>query len=93
LEAWKQEVADRLRRFASRARAEAESSAPYLLNGGLAVMALWPIVQAVQAGELAALNQLFLLAGGGTNLIASQMQSWKDGADGGKKLAQAAQAD
>jgi hypothetical protein len=58
LEAWKQEVADGLRRFASRARAEVESSEPYLLNGGLAGMALWPIAQAVQAGELAALNQL-----------------------------------
>jgi hypothetical protein len=29
----------------------------------------------------------------GTNLIANQMQSWKDEADGGKKLAQAAQVD
>jgi hypothetical protein len=64
LEAWKQQVADRLRRFASRARTEVEGSGPYLLYGGLAGMALRPIAQAVQAGELAALNQLFLLAGG-----------------------------
>jgi len=55
-------------------------------------MTLWPVAQAVGASDLAA--ALTALAGTavgvGANLIANQVQSWKDETDAGRSLAQAA---
>jgi formylglycine-generating enzyme required for sulfatase activity len=94
LDAWKGRVTDRLRRFARQARAEVERSGPHLLYGTLAGMALWPVAEAVQGGELAALGALYSLgAGVGVNLLANQVQTWKDEADAGQKLARAARED
>lgn len=58
----------------------------------LAGMALWPIAQAAGAGDFAAaLTALAGAAAGvGANLIANQVQSWKDESDAGRSLVQAA---
>jgi formylglycine-generating enzyme required for sulfatase activity len=91
---WRQQIQERLARFAASARAEFQQAAPNLLYGFLSAMALWPVAQAVQGGELAALLALGSVAGGvGANLIANQVQSWRDEADAAEQLSQAAQAD
>lgn len=58
----------------------------------LAGMALWPVAQAVGAGDFAAAITALAgtAAGVGANLIANQVQSWKDESDAGRSLAQAA---
>jgi formylglycine-generating enzyme required for sulfatase activity/energy-coupling factor transporter ATP-binding protein EcfA2 len=91
---WRKQIQERLARFADSARAQFQHAAPNLLYGFLSAMALWPVAEAVQKGELAALLALGSVAGGvGANLIANQVQSWKDEADAAEQLSQAAQAD
>ena len=91
---WQQQVQERLTRFAASAQAQFQEASPNLLYGFLSAMALWPVAEAVQKGELAALVALGSVAGGvGANLIANQVQQWKDEADAVEQLSQAAQAD
>jgi formylglycine-generating enzyme required for sulfatase activity len=91
---WRKQIQERLARFAASARAQFQQAAPNLLYGFLSAMALWPVAQAVQGGELAALLALGSVAGGvGANLIANQVQSWRDEADAAEQLSQAAQDD
>jgi hypothetical protein len=91
---WRRQIQERLARFAASARAQFQQAAPNLLYGFLSAMALWPVAQAVQGGELAALLALGSVAGGvGANLIANQLQSWKNEADAAEQLSQAAQDD
>ena len=91
---WRQKVQERLARFTASAQAQFQEAGPNLLYGFLSAMALWPVAEAVQAGELAALVALGSMAGGvGANLIANQVQQWKDETDAAEQLSQAAQAD
>jgi len=54
----------------------------------LAAAALWPVVEAVQQGEWAALAALGgVTAGLGSNLLANAIQNWKDEADAARQLA------
>ncbi len=53
--------------------------------------ALWPVVEAAQRGEWAALAALGAVVGGvGGNLLANRLQEWKDEASIAINLAQAA---
>ena len=55
----------------------------------LSAMALWPVVEAARQGEWAALAALGSVAAGvAGNLLANQIQSWKDEADAARQLAQ-----
>jgi formylglycine-generating enzyme required for sulfatase activity len=91
---WRKQIQERLAGFAPSAQAQFQQAAPNLLYGFLSAMALWPVAQAVQGGELAALVALGSVAGGvGANLIANQVQSWRDEADAAEQLSQAAQDD
>jgi len=54
----------------------------------LSAMALWPVVEAVRQGDLAALVALGgVVAGKGSNLLANQIQSWKDEMHAAQQLA------
>ncbi len=56
----------------------------------LAAAALWPVVEAVRGGDWGALAVLGgVLADVGTNLLANQIQAWKDEADAARNLAEA----
>ena len=53
----------------------------------LSAATLWPVVQAAQGGEWAAIGALgAVVAGVGSNLVASRIQGWKDEADGARQL-------
>ena len=61
-----------------------QPKAPYLVYGTLCGLSLYPLVaQAVAAGPIApALGGLFSVAGGvGANLVANQVEAWKNRAD------------
>jgi hypothetical protein len=66
--------------WVERAKHEA---APYLLYGGLCGLSLWPLVEAAQKGQM--LDVMLALgtvaSGVGGNLIANQVQRWKDNTD------------
>jgi formylglycine-generating enzyme required for sulfatase activity len=87
---WRERVARHGEGWSSRwekARAAGVTS----LYGFLSAMALWPVVEAVREGDLAALLALGSVAAGiGSNLLANQIQSWKDETDAASQLAQAA---
>jgi hypothetical protein len=71
---------------------QARSAGVSSLYGFLSAMALWPVVEAVRQGELAALWALGSVAAGvGGNLLANQIQSWKDEPDAALQLARAAE--
>jgi formylglycine-generating enzyme required for sulfatase activity len=56
----------------------------------LAAAALWPVAEAVQQGDLSAAMALGgVVAGVGSNLLANQIQGWKDEADAAQDLAKA----
>lgn len=72
---WRQQIQERLARFAASARPEFREVGPNLLYGFLSAMALWPVAEAAQQGEWAALGAFFGVAGGvGANLIANQIK-------------------
>ena len=57
------------------------------LYNSLSAATLWPVVQAAQGGEWAAIGALgAVVAGVGSNLVASRIQGWKDEADGARQL-------
>ena len=83
LDTWKEKAAQRLRHVGDWLQRKRTEDAPLLLYGGLCGMSLWPLVQAAQAGQwLPVVMALGSVAGGvGGNLIAEQVQRWKDQAD------------
>ncbi len=83
LEIWKERAAERLHKLGGRPERRRAQDAPYLLYGALCGLSLWPLVEAAQAGQtLPAIMALGSVAAGvGGNLIAEQVQRWKDGAD------------
>jgi len=92
---WQKQIQERLDRFSASARAQFQQAAPNLLYGFLSGMTLWPVAEAMRGGDLAG---PILALGGivgnvGANLIANQVQNWKDEADAAEQLSQAAQSD
>jgi hypothetical protein len=83
LKTWREKTEQRVQALRTQI---AQRSVPRLLYAGLCGAALWPLVEAVQQGDLllgmAALGQV--AAGVGGNLLAEQVQRWKDSADEGE---------
>ncbi|MBI3942344.1 MAG: hypothetical protein HY326_04970 [Chloroflexi bacterium] len=90
LHSWKQKVGQSLTDWQPRMQRAGVTS----LYAFLSAASLWPVVEAVRGGEWAALAALGgMLAGVGTNLLANQVQGWKDESDGARQLAEAAAKD
>ncbi len=84
-DAIKQQMAGWQTRWAVLRNAGTASLYPYL-----AATALWPVVEAVQQGDLSAAMTLGgVVAGVGSNLLANMIQDWKDEADAAQALAEA----
>ncbi len=83
LNVWKEKAAGGLRQAGDWLERRKTRDAPQLLYGALCGLSLWPLVEAAQAGELLpVMMALGGVAGGvGGNLIAEQLQRWKDRAD------------
>lgn len=79
LEIWKNKVAEKLHDWKTRMDRAGVSSI-YLF---LSAVALYPIVEAARAGDLAAFTMLGTI---GCTLVANQIQTWKDEVDGAKRL-------
>jgi hypothetical protein len=79
LETWKEQVAERLWNW----RLRLEQAKPKAAYTALSAMSLWPLVQAAQGdGFASTLMALASVAQGvGGNLIAEQIQRWRDEAD------------
>src|SRR5688572_11569433 len=79
LETWKAQVYERLWDW----RLRLEQARPTSVYGTLSAMALWPLVQAAQSEGMLpmALALGNVAAGVGGNLIAEQVQRWRDHAD------------
>ncbi len=81
---WKERLAARLPGWKARL-GEAGVNSIYAF---LSAAALWPVVEAYQRGDIAALMTLGgILSGIGNNLLANQIQSWKDETDAARQLA------
>ncbi|MCP4694249.1 MAG: hypothetical protein GY859_39815, partial [Desulfobacterales bacterium] len=82
-EIWKKQVSERLGHFSDWLKKRGEREVPHLVYGGLCGMTLRPLVKAAQSGSfLPAMLALGGIAGGvGGNLIASQLEKWKERAD------------
>jgi formylglycine-generating enzyme required for sulfatase activity len=80
---WQQAVSDTLRTIGDLLNRGKEQEAPYLLYGALCGLSLWPLVEAAQGGQLLPAMMALggVAAGVGGNLIAEQVQRWKDQAD------------
>ena len=84
LATWKRKVGERLsgvNAWVDRAKTE---HAPQLVYAALCGASLWPLVEAARSGHfIPVVVALGAIAGGvGGNLIAEQIQRWKDAADG-----------
>ncbi|MBN1218748.1 MAG: SUMF1/EgtB/PvdO family nonheme iron enzyme [Anaerolineae bacterium] len=83
---WKQQAQQKLRQAGGWFKRRATQEAPYLVYGTLGGLSLWPLVQAAQTGGLTPVEVGIALGGVagsvGTNLLANQIQSWKDRAKG-----------
>ncbi len=81
VETLKQQVADKLAEIKQWLDRRRKQDLPYLVYGTVAGLTLWPIVEAaVQSGQFwPAVGAMYAVAGGvGGNLIAEQLQRWKD---------------
>ncbi len=88
---WRKRLSSRMEGWKGRWE-QARSAGVPSLYAFLSAMALWPVVEAARQGEWAALAELGGVAAGvGGNLLANQIQSWKDEADAARQLDQAAQ--
>ena len=77
-ESWKAKVSERLTNWRERMSAIGANSVYAFLSAAT----LWPVVEAVQAGQAAAYMALGGVLGGiGGNLIANGIQNWKDEVD------------
>ena len=83
LSTWKQAVAEKAHHIGDWARQQAKAGAPYALYGTLCGMSLWPLLEAAQSGQFLPVMLALGAVGGGVggNLIAEQIQRWKDSAD------------
>jgi formylglycine-generating enzyme required for sulfatase activity len=83
LSTWKQSAGEKLHRIGSWLDRRKQQDAPYLVYGTLCGLSLWPLVEAARAGQfLPVMMALGSVAGSaGGNLIAEQVQRWKDQAD------------
>ena len=83
---WKEKAQQRLHDWKPRMQPTGVASVYAFISAA----AMWPVVEAAQAGEWAALAALGgVLSGLGSNLLANQIQNWKDEGDAAKDLAQA----
>jgi len=88
---WRERLSHRVEGWRDRWE-EARSAGVPSLYAFLSAMALWPVVEAARGGEWAALTTLGSVAAGvGGNLLANQVQSWKDERGAALWLAQAAE--
>ena len=72
---WRQAATERLHSLA----ATVKGMTPDLLYGALCSASLLPVVTAANQGDFGAVGALFGVVGGvGGNLIANQIQGWKD---------------
>ncbi len=80
---WKEKTVEGWQKASGRLAQWKTQDAPYLLYGTLCGLSLWPLVEAYQSGQtLPAMMALGSVAAGvGGNLLAEQVQRWKDGAD------------
>ncbi len=83
LDAWKKSASDKLRQVGRWIERFRNEDAPHLVYGTVCSLSLWPLVEAAQKGQLL---PVFMALGGvaggvGGNLIAEQIQRWKDRAD------------
>jgi hypothetical protein len=83
---WKDQATERLHNMGGWLKRRADQDLPYLVYGGLCGMALWPLVEATQSGELLPVMMALgtVASGVGGNLIAEQVQRWTDQADEGQ---------
>lgn len=83
IQTWKEQAGKRLQKAGDWLAGVKQSYAPRLLYGGLCGAALWPLIQAAQKGQtLDVMMALGTVAAGiGGNLLAEQVQRWKDRAD------------
>ena len=88
---WKQKLGARLPGWKERMQHLGIKSTYAFLSSA----ALWPVVEAARQGDWAAVGTLASLTATnlGTNLLANQLQSWKDEADVAARLEQAAAQD
>lgn len=84
LDTWKQKVRERLDGIRERLEQAKTKHAPGLVYAALSGATLWPLVDAARTGQfIPVVVALGAIAGGvGGNLIAEQIQRWKDAADG-----------
>jgi len=91
VQSWQERVSRRLEGWKPRWE-QARAAGVTSLYAFLSAMALWPVIEAARQGEWAALMALGSVAAGvGGNLLADQIQSWKDETDAARKLTQAAE--
>jgi len=83
LNVWKDKAASRLRGIEDFLERSKTQDAPYLVYGALCGLSLWPLVEAARAGQVLPVMMALgsVAAGVGGNLIAEQVQRWKDQAD------------
>jgi len=83
LDTWKTRVAQTMQKLSYWLQQQ-QANTPYLVYGTLTGLTLWPLVeQAAQTGQLApAIGGLYSVAAGvGANLVANQVEAWKNRAD------------
>ncbi|MEW5869481.1 MAG: SUMF1/EgtB/PvdO family nonheme iron enzyme [Chloroflexota bacterium] len=87
LDTWKAQLAQRLPGWRARMQRAGVDSVYAFISAA----ALWPVVEAARGGEWAALAELGKVAAAvGTNLLANQIQNWKDESDAARQLQEAA---
>jgi hypothetical protein len=83
LETWKDQAGEQLGRLGGWMEQFKQGYAPYLLYGTLCSLSLWPLVEAARQGQALEVTLALggVAAGVGGNLLAEQVQRWKDQAD------------
>jgi len=83
LQTWKEQAGQQLRGLGGWLERAKRQDAPYVLYGALCGLTLWPLVEAARqpGGYVAVIGTLGTLAAGiGADLLAEQVQRWKDNA-------------
>ena len=83
LQTWKDQTGQHLHRLGDWLERVKQGYAPYLLYGALCGISVWPLVEAARAGQSLDVTLALggVAAGVGGNLLAEQVQRWKDRAD------------
>jgi formylglycine-generating enzyme required for sulfatase activity/energy-coupling factor transporter ATP-binding protein EcfA2 len=83
IQEWKEKIKQRLEGWQERMRESGISS----IYAFLTSMTFWPVIEAARMGDYSGFSALgILLAGVGTNLLANNIQTWKDEIDGAQKI-------